>query len=107
MSWKRLFEEATPPEREQIMFLLAQRIQADPGAKSDRSSRLNYHWLGPRRVRRRERPLFLLLLTSAVVLLEPHEFVLWAAIGGGGISIFLVLYLVYRHFPRKRVHWIS
>jgi hypothetical protein len=63
-----------------------------------------FHWIAPSRARRLERPLFGLLLISALVLLEPHEFVLWSAIGGGGISIFLVLYMLYRFFPRKRAH---
>ena len=70
-------------------------------------SRAQVHWIGPQRNRRRERHLFAMLFACAWIALEPHELILWAAIGGGGISIFLVLYSVYRFIPRKRGPWVE
>ena len=43
------------------------------------------------------------LVASAVAVHETCELALWSAMGGGGISIFLVLYVFYRLFPGRRV----
>jgi hypothetical protein len=69
--------------------------------------RARFHWIGSsRRERRFKRPCVALLFLNAVLWLEPHEFILWSALSGSGIAIFLNLYLVYRFFPRKRAHWV-
>ncbi len=72
------------------------------------SSRARVHWVGYHRRRPRpERPLFILLFLSAMVILTPHDFAYWAVLGGGTSSIFVVLTTIYLLIPRKQGHWIK
>ena len=70
--------------------------------------RSRVHWVGRySRPRRLERALILLLFGTAMVLLEQQQYVLWATMLGGMMSIFVVLRTIYRLFPRKRAHLIK
>ena len=125
MNWKDIYAEATPAERESIMFLLKERIQMSRQNVGGRptikkrirsllsyvrksSPRASFHWIGyHRRSLRIERHLYVLLFASALVLLEPREYVLWSISLGSATSLFLMLVTVYRLIPRKRAHWVQ
>lgn len=72
------------------------------------SSRAHIHWVGHHdRPRRLERLLGVLLLIYSMLILDPHQIVLWSLMWGGFFAIFLNLYTIYRLIPRKQSHWIS
>lgn len=72
-----------------------------------RAKRAKVHWIGRhQRAKRYDRILFIVLYFGALAVLDPLDFMMWAIMWGGGLSIFLVLYTVYRFIPRKRAHWI-
>src|SRR5687768_2972083 len=100
---KQKLQRIQSPFRRLIVSLL---INACVWISTTGASRAQVHWTSSPRPRRRERPLFALLIGSAWTLLESHEFVLWSALGGG-IAIFLVQYMLYQFFPRKRAQWVS
>jgi hypothetical protein len=60
-------------------------------------SRARVHWIGARRRPRLfERPLLYLLFPIAMLLLEPREYAVWAAIFGGFTA--MVFPLLYFHY---------
>ena len=128
MNWKDIFAKATPEEREQILHLLTQRMQARAeksklnhlsvraclvwvtayyrGKWGRRRSRA--HWIGKRRRwRRLERTGIVALFLAAMFILEPREYATWAAIWGGATAILFSFYSLYRLVPRRRAHWID
>ena len=69
------------------------------------SPRAQVHWLGSRRrPRRLERPAILLLFMCAIILLEPREYAIWAAIFGG-FAAMTVPFISLRYI--LRAHWIK
>jgi len=72
------------------------------------SSRARVHWVGRfERRRRHERVVFALLFMGSMLLLKEWQFVFWAVMWGGALSIFLSLHALYRLIPRKRYHWLD
>lgn len=70
--------------------------------------RARVHWIGyHQRSARPERALVLSLFLTAMVLLEPQEYILWSISLGSAISLFLVLITAYRLVPRRRAHWVK
>lgn len=115
MNWKQLYKEATPAEREQILFLLMQRLGAhcEESREAPRGlpffrARAHIHWIGRySRPRRLERALFLLLFFLGMFALETEQFMFWSIAWGGTMAIFLSLVTLYRLVPHKRAHWIK
>lgn len=70
------------------------------------SSRARIHWLGHRR-RRPERALFSTIMISSIAFFELGEYMIWAVIWGGMLSIFVTLNSIYILIPRKRAHWVK
>ena len=74
------------------------------------SRRAQVHWVGVRRrVRRPERRVTILIFLCAIVLMEPYEVAMWAAIWGGMTAIMVSLYTVVWLFPRPHIRlweWI-
>jgi len=55
------------------------------------SHRSRFHWVGGRyRHSRLERPLFILLIFGAILLLNPHQYIHWSIIWGGAFSLFTI-----------------
>lgn len=64
--------------------------------------RARFHWIHPRqRARRLERRLIVLLFLIAMILLEPREYAMWAAIWGGVTAIVVIFNSVFFLIPRK------
>jgi hypothetical protein len=71
-------------------------------------SRARVHWIGYHRRRARpERALIVLLFLTAMVLLEPLEYILWSIALGSAVAFFLLAVTVYRLVPRRRAHWVK
>jgi hypothetical protein len=69
--------------------------------------RARAHWIGyHRRPHRPERAFYILLFASAMILLEPYQFLLWSIALGAGTSLFLLLHTIYQFVPRRRAHWV-
>lgn len=70
--------------------------------------RARVHWIGDQhRPRRHERALSFFLLIGGMLFLEPREYILWVALWGGGLAIFINLQAVYLLIPRKQYHWMG
>ena len=67
-----------------------------------RPSRSRVHWIGKRTRRARpERAFIILTFISAMLLLKPYEYAVWATMVGGFTSFAVTLHSVYRLIPRK------
>lgn len=76
--------------------------------KKTKNPRAQYHWVGRgNRPRRVERLLIFVLVMGAMAIFEPHEYIYWATLWGGAVSIFVSLYTLYILVPRKRHHWVK
>jgi hypothetical protein len=125
MNWKELHTEATSKEREQILRLLARRIQSRAeNVKDEQVSiwvrlkrvvgywrgkmirpRRSLHWIGKRsRLQRPERAFIFLMFVIAIILLEPYEYAVWATIAGG-FTAMMVPVISVRYV--LRAHWVK
>jgi hypothetical protein len=118
MNWRDLYTEANATEREQILHLLSQRIEARAEKTKVRHPsirawlvglfvycrgkfswprRARAHWIGSRhRLPRFERQLIVLLFACGMIVFEPREFVEWSVVSGSGVAVFTALLSMYR-----------
>ena len=62
-----------------------------------RSPRRRIHWIGSHaRPRRLERAFAIVVLFAAMLTFEPHQYVVWATVWGGGASLFIIVNTLYK-----------
>jgi hypothetical protein len=94
-TWRRLFVTVVIGA---LCFL--NRLFAQP--------RRRMHWLGNQpRQRRPERAFIVLTFISAMILLEPRDFAIWAMMVGGATSCMVTVQSVRRLIPRRGEDWIK
>lgn len=78
------------PWRRLLLSLVLSAMVFIDQAKSPRSK---VHWIGVHdRPRRLERALFIALLFISMFVFEPRQYILWASIWGGGVSLYIILH---------------
>ena len=85
-----------------LLFLYYLKFREHPVQTPYFSRRARVHWIGPKRPRRPERLLFIVLLFISALVLTQHEYLLWAALWGGAFSIGINTYMVHRLVLRRR-----
>src|SRR5215510_2110598 len=89
--WRRLFVTIVI----NTFFFLSRLLQAH--------SRQRIHWIGKySRPARPERAFIVLTFVSAMILLEPHDYAVWAMLIGGVTSCMVFIQSVFHIFARVR-----
>jgi hypothetical protein len=126
MNWKDIYTKATSFEREQILHLLTQRLDARAEQskmkrqsifarlksvvalwyRQFRSPRSRVHWIVKRvRPARPHRAYILLTFALALLSLEPYEYAVWSIAVGGATSCMVTARSVYWVVTRKCEQW--
>jgi len=70
------------------------------------SPRRKMHWIGSHnRPRRLERVFFFVVIFVAMITFEPHEYLAWAVAWGGGASLFVIIFTLYKLVQRITDPW--
>jgi len=71
-----------------------------------RSPRRKVHWIGSHnRPRRLERAFFIVVMFVAMLTLESHEYIAWSIVWGGGASLFVIIFTLYKLVQRTTDPW--
>lgn len=73
-----------------------------------RSPRRRIHWIGSHtRPRRLERAFFIVVLFAAMLTFDAHQYMVWAVAWGGGASLFVIIFALYKLVQRVTDPWTN